>query len=304
MPRSIWKGSIAFGLVQIPVALYGAEQPNELSFDMLDRRNLAPVGYERVNKRTGKKVEWKDVVKGYEYRPGKYVVVTDADLEEANVEATHTIDIEHFVDLSSISAQYFEKPYYLAATKQANKAYALLRETLRKAGKVAVCKVVIRTRQHLALIMPWQDALLLMLLRFEHELRAPDDLDLPAHDLKKLGISPKERQMAETLVESMSGEWTPAEYKDSYRDDLLHLIREKAKRGEINVVPEKSEKKAAPRPSAQLIDLAALLEESVKAGRAPSRKGQPGSKSNRSSRAKGGPRKAQPRPAHGSRKSA
>ncbi|HEV8245606.1 MAG TPA: Ku protein, partial [Polyangiaceae bacterium] len=179
MPRAIWKGSIAFGLVQIPVALHSAEEPDELSFDLLDRRDLAPIGYERINKRTGRKVEWKNVVKGYEYRDGKYVVVTDADFEQANVEATHTIDIEQFVDLAAVDALYFERPYYLSATKAGRKAYALLRETLDKARKVAVCKVVIRTRQHLALVMPWHDALVLMLLRFDHELREPSGLDLP-----------------------------------------------------------------------------------------------------------------------------
>ncbi len=300
MPRAIWKGNIAFGLVQIPVALHSAEEPNELSFDLLDRRDFSAIGYERVNKRTGKKVDWENVVKGYEYKPGKYVVVTDADFEQANVEATHTIDIEQFVDLESIDARYFERPYYLAATKQGMKAYALLRETLRKAGKVAVCKVVIRTRQHLALVAAWNDALLLTLLRFDHELREPTDLDLPAHDLKKLGVSAKERQMADTLVESMSATWKPAEYKDTYREDLLRLIRDKAKRGEVNVVPERTESKAPPRPAATVIDLAALLEQSVKAERTPARKA--ANKNGSRHKVKGAPRKAHPR--HAARKSA
>jgi DNA end-binding protein Ku len=221
MPRAIWKGSIAFGLVQIPVSLKPAEEPDELSFDLLDRRDLSPVGYERVNKRTGRKVEWKDIVKGYEYKKGKHVVVTDEDFERANVEATHTIDIEQVVEAASVDLRYFERPYYVFPDKAGTKAYVLLRDALHKAGKAAVARVVIRTRQHLALIIPQDELLLLLLLRFEHELRKPEKLELP----RKLGVTTQERQMANTLVDSMAGEWHPERYKDTYRDDLLKRIK-------------------------------------------------------------------------------
>lgn len=263
MPRSIWKGSIAFGLVQIPVSLYPAEEPDELSFHMLDRRNFAPVGYERVNKETGRKVEWKDIVKGYEHAKGEYVVLTDEDFEAANVEATHTIDISDFVEVREIDPMYFDKPYYVAPTKAGRKAYALLRETLRRSEKAGIAKVVIRTRQHIAALMPRGDALTLMLLRFGHELREPDNLDLPEKNLKKLGVSPKELTMAEKLVEGMVGEFKPERYHDEYRDDLLKLIKKKAKAGEINEVPEHQPKKPAPRKTAQVIDLMELLKQSV-----------------------------------------
>ncbi len=256
MPRAIWKGSIAFGLVQIPVSLKPAEEPDELSFDLLDRRDLSPIGYERVNKRTGRKVEWKDIVKGYEYKKGKHVVVTDEDFERANVEATHTIDIEQVVDAASVDLRYFERPYYVFPDKSAAKAYVLLRDTLDEAGKAAVARVVIRTRQHLALLIPQDELLLLLLLRFEHELRKPEKLELP----RKLGVTTQERRMANTLVENLAGEWHPERYKDTYRDDLLKRIKAKVKRGGRELAePEAPE----PEQRAQVLDLVELLKQSV-----------------------------------------
>jgi DNA end-binding protein Ku len=265
MPRAIWKGSIAFGLVQIPVSLMPAEEAKELSFTLLDRRDLSPVGFERVNKRTGRKVEWKNVVKGYEYKKGRHVVVDERDFERANVEATHTIDIEQIVDPSSIDPRYYERPYYLTPDKAGAKAYVLLRETLKRAGMAAVGRVVIRTRQHLVLIEPQDELLLLLLLRFDHELRKPAKLELPKGGGKKLGVTPKERQMAETLVESLVGEWHPERFKDTYRDDLLKLIKNKVKRGEREEPEE--EAKAAPERRAEVIDLAELLKQSLTSSR-------------------------------------
>lgn len=261
MGRAIWKGSIAFGLVQIPVGLQPAEEPNQLSFDLLDRRDFSTVGYERVNKRTGKKVDWAQIVKGYKHSNGKYVVLTDADFEAANVEATHTIEIDRIVEASEVDPMYFERPYYVVPDKQGKKAYALLRDALERSGKIGIARVVIRTRQHLAALMPRDELLILVLLRFEHELRRPEAVSA---DPKKLGIKPKEREMAKALVESMYGKWDPSEYKDEYQSDLLSLIKDRVKRGQVNTVPEKSQKKrAAPRP-AQVIDLLAMLQESVR----------------------------------------
>jgi DNA end-binding protein Ku len=289
MPRAIWKGSIAFGLVQIPVALHAAEEPDELSFHLLDRRNFSPVGYERVNKATGKKVDWNDIVKGYEYGKGDYVVLTDADFEAANVEATQTIDIADFVDVSEIDPMFFERPYYLAPTKQGRKAYALLREALQRSGKAAIAKVVIRTRQHVAALLPRGPALVLVLLRFGHELRKPDALDLPEANLKKLGVTPRELDMAKKLVAGMVGTFDPSKYHDEYRDDLLKLIKKKAKAGEVNTLSEHRPPKSKPKKSAQVIDLMQLLQQSVV------EKKPANSHRRKATKAKGGPRKAAPR---------
>ncbi len=262
MPRPIWNGSISFGLVQIPVGLYPAEQQDDLSFTLLDRHDMSPVGYDRINKQTGAKVDWKDIVKGYEYDKGQYVVVTDDDLKAANVEATQTIDIVGFVDPDQIDTIYFDKPYYLAPTKQGKKAYAVLRETLRDSHKVAIAKVVIRTRQHLAEVRVQDERLVLQLLRFAHELRSPDELEVPGKNLKQLGVTGQELSMAKQLIEGMVTDFNPSEYHDEYRDDLLARIESKAKAGEINVVSE-TEAPKAPRRRAQVIDLAELLKRSV-----------------------------------------
>jgi DNA end-binding protein Ku len=278
MPRPIWNGSISFGLVQIPVGLYPAEQQDELSLTLLDRHDMAPVGYDRINKQTGAKVDWKDIVKGYEYGKGRYVVLTDEDLKAANVEATQTIDIVAFVDPDQIDTMYFDRPYYLAPTKQGRKAYAVLRETLRDSHRVGIAKVVIRTRQHLALLRVQDDRLVLQLLRFAHELRSPDELEVPGHNLKELGVTSSEISMAKQLVEGMVTSWKPSQYHDEYRDDLMARIESKAKAGEINVVAETPAPKAA-RRRAQVIDLAELLKRSVEQRRgkgAPRGRGRPG----------------------------
>ena len=260
MARALWKGSISFGLVQIPVGLYTAEERDELSLSFLDKHDLAPVGYERVNRRTGSKVEWKDIVKGYQYQKGKYVVVSDQDIRNANVRATQTIDILAFVDQSEISTLYYDTPYYLAPAKQGGKAYAILRDTLTQAGKVGIAKVVIRTRQHLSALLVDGDMLVLQLLRFAHELRSRDELDVPEESAKAAKASPRELEMAKQLVSSMVGPWKPSQYHDEFRDDLLARIKRKAKHGEIEDLPE-SERK--PKTGGKVIDLAELLRQSV-----------------------------------------
>jgi DNA end-binding protein Ku len=259
MARAIWKGSISFGLVQIPVGLYTAEQRQELSLTMLDRHDLSPVGYERINRRTGEKVEWKDIVKGYAYQKGKYVVVTDEDIRRANVRATQTIDILAFVDRAEISTLFFDTPYYLGPVKQAGKAYALLRDTMRGMDKVGIAKVVIRTRQHLAAILVEDDRLVLQLLRFSHELKSPDDVELPEEAKKAGKPTSREIDMAKQLVASMAEKWDPTKYHDEYRDDLLARIKRKAKQGEIEDIDEPEE---AP-PKTNVIDLVNLLKQSM-----------------------------------------
>jgi DNA end-binding protein Ku len=261
MARAIWKGSISFGLVQIPVALHTAEQRDELSLTLLDRHDLGPVGYERVNRRTGEKVEWKDIVKGYPYRKGKYVVVSDEDIRKANVRATGTIDIQAFVEKEEISPLYYDTPYYLAPAKHGEKAYAVLRETLRAEGKVGIAKIVIRTRQHLAALRVEDELFVLQLLRFAHELRSPDDLEVSEADAKPAKPTPRELAMAKQLVSSMEEKWDPAQYHDAYRDDLLARIRRKAKEGEIEDAPA-SEERGAP-PATNVVDLVELLKKSM-----------------------------------------
>jgi DNA end-binding protein Ku len=238
---------------------------DELNFTMLDKRNFSPVGYERKNKKNGRKVEWNDIVKGYEYRKGKYVVLTDADFARANVRATQTIDILAFVDAERIAPVYFDVPYVLAPTRPGRKAYALLREVLKREQKAGVAKVVIRTREHLAALLPRGDLLVLVLMRFANELRDHDDLDIPPADLKSLGVTSKELDMAKTLVRGMVDEWRPERYHDAYRDDLMKLIEKRARQGELNEISDEP----APRPErkgAEIVDLAALLAESVARG--------------------------------------
>ncbi len=261
MARSIWKGSISFGLVNIPVGLYTAEKSKELHFNLLDRRNLAPVHYQRVNSETGKEVPWEDTVRGFEFEPKRYVVLTDDDLKRANPESTQTIEIVDFVDLAEISPVFFEKPYYLAPERRGAKSYALLRETLRRTGKVGIAKVVIRTRQHLAAVVPFDDVIVLDLMRFQDELRDASELDLPAG---KQGLTEKELKMAQRLVETMIDAWDPERYRDDYRVDLKALIDARVEAGEL----AGGKAKAPPRRPSRgtVVDLMELLKRSVDEG--------------------------------------
>jgi DNA end-binding protein Ku len=256
MPRELWKGAIRFGLVHIPVSLYPAEQSEELSFTMLDRRDMQPVGNKRYNKTTGDEVAFEDIVKGYEWEDGHYVTLEKEDFKRANVEATQTVDIVGFIDDGEIPPYYLESPYYLAPGKHGDKGYALLREVLDRTGKVAVATVVIRTRQHIAVLYPRDNVLVLNTLRYANELRPVKDIDVPK-DLKDAKVQPNEMKMAERLIDDMSMKWKPDEFHDTYRDDLLKLIEEKAA-GKLKKAP----KAKAPR-EADVIDFASLLEKSL-----------------------------------------
>ena len=259
MARSLWKGAISFGLVNVPVELHSAKKrAAELDMTMLDKRDLAPVGYKRVNKATGKEVAWGDVVKGYEYKDDKYVVLSDEDFRRANPEASRTVDILAFVELADIKPQYFETPYYLKPEKRGEKAYALLRETLQKAGKAGVASVVIRTKQYLAALVAQDDLLVLNTLRYAEELKAPSELEIP-----KAKVTPKELDMALRLVEDMADDWQPAKFKDTYREDLLKRIKEKVKAGQTEELTEPDPDAEKPAKGADVIDLMALLKKSV-----------------------------------------
>ena len=258
--RVIWKGSVSFGLVHIPVALYSAEQRDELNLSMLDRRDASPVGYKRINKSTGKEVPWEHVVKGYEYDKGEYVILEPEDFEQANVKATQTVDIVAFVDGAQIPFTYYSRPYYLEPINKGEKVYALLRETLSGSGKIGIAKVVLRQRQHLAALAAQDDMLVLEILRFHYELRDPAQFSVPSGSLSELGISKKELDMAQRLVDDMTEQWTPEAYSDEYRDDLLQLIQTKVTKG--TVTTSAAEDGQEPK-SAEVIDLMALLKRSV-----------------------------------------
>ena len=281
MPRSLWKGSISFGLVNIPVSLYAAEKSDELSFNQLDKRDLSPVGYKRINKKTEKEVPWDQIVRGYEYEDGSYVVLTSQDLKRANVEATQTIEIVEFVDAAQIAPLYFEQPYYLAPTKAGRRAYALLRKTLRKTGMVGIARVVIRTRQHMAALTERNGVLVLDLLRWEHEIRSPEELDVPDEDFEKSNLSGKEEEMAVKLVKGMAEKWNPKKFKDTYTEDVLKLIEKKVASGQTTVVDESEPVPA--RRGGELVDLMPLLKKSLEK-KAPRTKRAPAGGRKRSTR--------------------
>jgi DNA end-binding protein Ku len=260
--RPIWKGSIDFGLVNIPVKLYSAEASSRLDFDLLDKRDFSRVRYRRVNEKTGREVPWDEIIKGYEYEKGEYVAVSEKDFVEANVEATQSIEIMDFVDAADISPLHYETPYYLEPLKNGRRAYALLREVLKRTGKVGIAKVVIRTRQRLAALLSQGPLLVLNILRYAHELRDASRLELPQSDSKR-EVSSQEIKMAEQLVENMIGEWNPGKYHDEYYDDLLKVIQKKIKAGQTKVVEPAGE---TPRPKREgkVIDIMHLLRQSVK----------------------------------------
>ena len=268
MARSMWKGAISFGLVHIPVEMYPAASDQGLDLSMLDRRDFAPIGFKRYNKATGKEVSWDDIVKGYEYSDGEYVVLSDEDLRRANPDATQTIDILAFVNAEQVPLIYYEQPYYLAPGKGGDKVYALLRETLRDVGKIGIANVVIRVKQHLAALVCVGDTIVLNTLRYPDEIRPTDELKIPAADSKAAQVTEKELQMARALVEGMSEKWKPQQYHDTYREDVMALIKKKIAANQTKTLtePEPEEEKPA---KSNVIDLVSLLQASL--GKKPSK---------------------------------
>jgi DNA end-binding protein Ku len=255
MARAIWKGSISFGLVNIPIALYPATRREEFKFRLLRKSDLSPVNYKRVAEKDGREVPWDQIVKGYEYEKGKYVVLKDEDFERVDLEATQTVDIQDFVDQEEIDPIFFYKPYYLEPQKGGDKAYALLRDALKDSNKVGIAKVVIKTRQHLAGVKPEDGALVLELMHFADELADPGKLHVP----KKAEVGKREMNMAKSLIDSMSSKWNPEKYRDDYREALMEVIEEKVEAGgkEIEEKPKK-----APKPT-KVIDLVSVLQKSL-----------------------------------------
>jgi len=259
--RAIWKGAVSFGLVYIPIELHSASRSGTIDLDLLDRRDFEPVGYQRVNKATGKAVEWRDIVKGYQYKKGEYVALSDEDFRQANVKASQTIEIESFTMAGAISPEFYETPYYLTPVKGGEKVYSLLRETLKRSGKVAVGSLVMRSRQHICVITAEERALVLVTLRFADEIRSADDLDLPAASSAK--VSSREIEMAARLVEEMTAPWKPDRYHDTYREDLMKRINEKIRKKQTHVLTPREKAPKEQRQSAEVIDLMSVLKKSL-----------------------------------------
>jgi DNA end-binding protein Ku len=270
--RAIWKGSISFGLVNIPIALYPATKREELKFRLLRAKDLSPVSYKRVAEKDGKEVPWDEIVKGYEYEKGKYIVLKDEDFQRVDLEATQTVDIQDFVEVDEIDPIFFYKPYYLEPQKGGDKAYVLLRDSLSETKKVGIAKVVIKTRQYLAGVKPEGDVLVLELMHFAEELADPKQLHVP----KKLEAGKRELDMAKALVGSMSAKWDPEKYHDDYREALMEVIEEKVESGgkEIEEKPKKASKPT------KVIDLVSVLQRSLEQSDAAKK----GSRSKRAAR--------------------
>ncbi|MCR6478597.1 Ku protein [Variovorax sp. ZS18.2.2] len=265
-PRVLWKGAISFGLVHIPVALYSATTDHGIDFDWLDKRSMDPVGYKRINKKTGREIARENIVKGVEYEDGEYVVLSDKEIAAAYPKTTQTIEIETFVPANGIPFVYLERPYYVAPINKGAKVYALLRETLQRSERVGVARVVIQTKQHLAVLVPVGPGLVLNLLRWGADIRPWKDLPLPSEDAKKAGLTERELKMAKQLVEDMSGDWEPMEFKDEFKDEILRLVDRKVKAGQTETVtqPEPEEGQSTEGKGAKIIDLTELLQRSLR----------------------------------------
>ncbi len=277
---TIWKGALTFGLVNIPVELRSAVRSDHISFRLLHAEDLSPVKYERISQRTGEPVPWSEIVKGYEYAKGKFVVLTDEDFKSAALEASKTIDILDFVQSSEIDPRYFETPYFLVPSKGGEKAYALLREAIRNAGAVGVGKIIIRQAQHLAGVKVVGDALVLEIMRFAHELVAPDEITLPSASL----VRPQELKMAEQLVANLAEPFHPEKYTDEYRANLMKVIKAKMK-GKKVALPNDAEEAG----DAKVLDLMARLQASLGQSPARTKRGARAGKGGKAVRAAGAP---------------
>lgn len=272
MPHAIWKGDISFGLVYIPVALYSAESHKcEVKLHLLDKRDLSPIGYQKVNKKTGQKVPPDQIVEGYEYEEDNYIVLSKEEVRNLQPESTQSIEILEFVDGAEVQPEYFEKPYYLEPLKRGRKGYALLREILRKTKKIGIAKVVIRSRQYLAALLAEGDVILMELLRFPCELSQPDKFDIPHEEISKLGIQKKEIKIAEELVNSMTTKWDPSKYKNEHQGSLIDYVMQKIKLGESHEIKEIKE--PAVEKKGEVIDLMTLLKKSIEKTKKPVKAG-------------------------------
>ncbi len=262
MAGSIWKGSISFGLLNIPVSLQKAQEEKDISFSMLDEKDLSPIKYKKVNGKTGHEVPWPRIVKGYEYESGQYVIMNKDDFKAANPKATQSIDIEDFVEFEEIDLMFFEKPYYLVPQKNGIKGYFLLVEALKKTNKCAVGKIVIRSKQHLVLIMSKDGFLVMEMLRFSNEVLQTSEAKY-LNDVDKPKLSPKELKMAEELIDGMTAKWNPEAYKDTYHDDLMKIIKMKAESGGLKEIDYGDLPKEEKGNTGTVVDLMPLLRKSL-----------------------------------------
>ena len=261
MPRALWKGSLSFGLVNIPVELHTAVRDHRPHFRMLHAKDKSPVRFERVCIRDGRPVAWEDLVKGYEYAKGRFVVLTKDDFKAAAVEKTKRVDILDFVEAQEIDDRYFETPYYLVPSQGGDQSYALLREAMRESGRVGIARFILRDAQHLAAVEVIEDALVLSVMRFADELVDVDQFRFPAaKTLRK-----PELDMAKMLVNSLAAEWKPEKYADQYRENLMRIIKGKIKGREVELEPIEE------RRPAEVVDLMERLRKSLEASGGGSR---------------------------------
>ena len=257
MAHAIWNGSINFGLVTIPVKLFVAVRENELHFNMLHKKDKGRINFQRVCSVDGKKVEWNDIVKGYEVDKGDYVIISDEDIKSVAPEATQSIDITEFVDLADINPILFDKPYYLEPEKKGRHAYALLRDSLAQSNKVGIARVVIRTKEYLAALKPNGDALVLELMHYPDEIVDAGDFDFPQSKEK---VSPAEMKAAKMLIDTMAGKFEPESYKDTYREQLMGMIEDRAKGKPVKKVTAKA------KPATEVVNLMDVLQQSLREG--------------------------------------
>jgi len=303
MARPIWTGTLSFGLLNVPIRLMTAERRVDLHFRMLDQRNNQPVRYERVNAESGEEVPWKDIVKAYEYSKGNYVVLEESDIRNAAAEAHETVEIDTFIDAGQLTPAYFEKPYFLVPGKKAEKGYVLLRETLKRTGKIGIARVVIRTREYLCAVMPQDDALMLILLRFPQELVSEEEYALPDKAVSEYRISDRELDMAGELIESMSGKFQPENYRDEFRDRLTAVIEQRLKSKGVTTTLEEEEPAHA-NATTNVVDFMALLKKSIEGKqRTPAKGKDEPEKTGKKPAAKKAAKKAEPTTKKASRKS-
>ena len=268
MPRPVWKGSINFGLVYIPVAVYPATREEKISFKQLRATDLSPIRYKKVAEADQKEVKPEEIVKGYEYEKGRWVTLKDEDFEKVRIESTHSVEITDFVEQTQINPKFFYKPYFLEAQKGGEKSYALLHRALTDTGKVGIAKVAISSREYLAAVKPDGLFLILELMHFAHEVLEPESLRSAAEK----EVAPKELEMAKALIDAMTTDWEPTKYKDLYQTAVMEMIEQKAQQREPSSPP------VAPRIPGNVVDLVAVLQQSLQ--RATSTKKAPG-KTNR-----------------------
>lgn len=260
--RSIWKGSISFGLVNIPIHMYTASQDKELKFVLLHKKDLSEIRYARICKAEEKEIPWEEIVKGYEYEKGNFVVLKDEDFEKANLKKTKTIEIINFINEDEIDSVYYVKPYFLEPDKNADKAYGILREALHKSKKVGLARYVIRNREHLAVIKAHDNMIILNELRFSTELIQPEDLDLPAPSAKG---SSKEIDIAIKLIDQLTVPFKPEKYEDTFVEEMRHIIKQKAKGKPIHP-------KTGEAPPTKIHDIMSLLQASLEEKKKPRKK--------------------------------